>query len=147
MNNEPITILLVEDNPADVFLLRDGLERAQVSCELIVLSDGEMALQFFRRQGKYLASPMPDLAVMDARLPVHDGIEVLKALRQSKHFAKLPVVMSSSVDPNQRVEMEQLGVLRYFEKPSDLEGFFQMALVLKEILLEHAESPLAVGAS
>jgi len=73
---------------------------------------------------------------------------VLKALRQSKDFANLPVVITSSlVNPNELAEIEHLGVVRYFEKPRDLEGFFQMALGLKQILLEHPESAITVGAS
>ena len=70
MTNERFTILLVEDNEADVYLFKDALARAKVNCDLTVLSDGEMAMQFFLRQGKYAASAMPDLAVMDATLPV-----------------------------------------------------------------------------
>jgi chemotaxis family two-component system response regulator Rcp1 len=147
MNNELITILLVEDNPADVYLFQNALERAKVNCQLILLSDGEMAMQFFQRQGQYAAGAMPDLAIIDSRLPMYDGIEVLKALRQSKYFANLPVVIvSSSLDPAELVTMERLDVLRYFDKPSDLEGFFQFGLALKQILLERPESAIAAGA-
>jgi CheY-like chemotaxis protein len=147
MNNELFTILLVDDSPEDVYLFKDALARARVSCDLTVLSDGEMAIQFFRRQGKYASSAMPDLAIVDAKLPKRDGIEVLKALRQTKDFAHLPVVItSSSLDPNELAEMEDLGVLRYIAKPSTLEGFLQIGWVLKQILLENQETA-AVAAS
>jgi CheY-like chemotaxis protein len=148
MNNERYTILLVEDNEADVYLLKNALAHAKVNCELTVLSNGEMAMQFFQRQGKYATSAMPDLAIMDATLPMHDAIDVLKVLRQSKDFAKLPVVItSSSVDPNELLKMEKLGVLRYIAKPSSLEDFLLIGLALKQILLENQDSATIAACS
>jgi chemotaxis family two-component system response regulator Rcp1 len=147
MNNELTTILLIEDNPTDVYLFKNALERANVKCELIVLSDGGMAMEFVRRQGKYAASNIPELAIVDCGLPIYDGIDVLNALRQSIHFANLPVVIvSSSINPTELVKMGRLDVIRYFDKPSDLEGFFQIGLAVKQILLEHRALATAAGA-
>ena len=137
MSDELFQILLVEDNEADIYLFRKGLENAEVNFELTVLTDGGAALSFVRREGKYAKSPEPDLAVMDLNLPKHDGIEVLEAFRQSRHLSNVPVVvMSSSTSPRERIRVERLGLEQYIPKPSDLDEVLRLGAVLKAILLK-----------
>jgi chemotaxis family two-component system response regulator Rcp1 len=137
MSDEQFRILLIEDNESDVYLFKMALEEASLTFELTVLSDGAQALDFFRREGKYTENPLPDLAIMDLNLPKSDGAEVLEAVRQSEEFAKLLVVItSSSSSPYDRTRVEQFGVERYIRKPTDLEAFLQIGMVLKNILVE-----------
>lgn len=136
MSAEQYRILLVEDNAADTYLLRKALEKANVSCELTEIDDGEEALAFVRREGKYAEVSAPDLAVLDLNLPKHSGAEVLKAMRQSA-FSNTPVVIiSSSPARSDRQKLEEFNVARYIIKPPDLEEFLQIGDVLKEILQE-----------
>src|ERR1700722_19735145 len=75
-------ILLVEDNEGDIYFFRKALETADFQFELTVMQDGAEALAFVRREGKYAASPVPNLVVLDLNLPKDGGFQVLKATRE-----------------------------------------------------------------
>src|SRR6266700_5710060 len=82
-----VQVLLVEDNPADVELLRMALKNAGVDCELTVLEDGAEALALVRQRENDARASIPDLAVLDLNLPKIGGLEVLEAMRASRAFA------------------------------------------------------------
>jgi len=129
------SILLIEDNPADVELFRYVLESAQVRCDLIVIDDGGEALAFVQQRGKYQGVAPPSLAIVDLNLPRYDGMEILEAMRANPAFAGVPVVvMSSSSSPRDRLRIEEPGIGRYITKPPDLDGYLQVGLTLKAML-------------
>ena len=129
-------ILLVEDNPADVGLLRLALKGAQVDCELTVLEDGAEALAFIRHHRNPDAS-VPDLAVLDLNLPKNGGLEVLEAIRANPAFSAVAVaILSSSSSPRERARIEEFGVDRFITKPLDLDGFLGIGSILKTLLAE-----------
>jgi len=124
-----IRILLIEDNPADVDLLRRAFRSAQLDCELILMEDGAEAMAFVRE------GTAPDLVVLDLNLPKNDGIEVLQAMRASRNFAEVPVaILSSSASPRERARLEHFHVGRYITKPPDLDEFLQIGTTLKSYL-------------
>ena len=134
-------ILLLEDNPADIYLLRQALKNVGVDFELTVIEDGADGLAFARRQGKYQSSFIPDLAVLDLNLPKGGGEAVLTAMREGTDLDRVPVVvMSSSAAPGERANVEELGVRHFIRKPADLEAFLQIGHVLKAILLKQVPS-------
>ena len=138
-------LLVLEDNPADIYLLREALKHAGVDFELTVIENGADGLAFARRQGKYKDSSIPDLAVLDLNLPRGDGESVLAAMRQNKDLGRVPVVMmSSSAAPRELAKIKELGVERFITKPLNLDGFLQIGYVLKELLLKLVP-PLATG--
>jgi two-component system response regulator len=135
--NPMFRIVLVEDNEADIYLLRQAFKEAALDVELTVIEDGAEALVFARHQGKYAGIPAPDLAVLDMNLPKNSGAEVLEALRRNKHLSKVPVaVMTSSASPIEQLKAKQLGVERYITKPPDLEEFLKIGHILREVLLQ-----------
>jgi len=73
---EPLHILLVEDNPADVRLRQELLKEVPIPTSLSVVNDGEQAMAFLRREGQYAGAPSPDFILLDLRLPRKDGYEV-----------------------------------------------------------------------
>jgi two-component system, chemotaxis family, response regulator Rcp1 len=128
-------ILVIEDNPADVVLLRFALESAGVDCALTVLDDGGEALEFIERKESVTGMEVPDLVVLDLNLPKTDGIEILEAMRNTVAFADIPVaVLSSSSSPRERARMEGFRVARYMTKPPDLEEFMQIGLIVRDLL-------------
>jgi two-component system, chemotaxis family, response regulator Rcp1 len=130
-------ILLVEDNAADIYLFREALKAAGLNFELTVIENGADGLAFARRQGKYAASSVPDLAVLDLHLPMSGGASVLEAMRQSKDLERVPVfIMTSSAAPREQARARELGVERFITKPLDLEDFLQIGHVVKEVLLK-----------
>jgi CheY-like chemotaxis protein len=135
-HDEPVRILVVEDNTADVYLLRKALLGAGLNFELTVIEDGGRAIAFVGGEGEYAGSPVPDLVVLDLNLPKNDGIQVLEAIRATKRFSNVPVVVtSSSPSPPARLKDEHLQIVRYIMKPPDLEDFLQIGTALKGILL------------
>ncbi len=134
-------ILLVEDNPGDVYLLRKALEAADVHMELMVIADGAEAISCVAGRGKYAGLPPPALAVLDLNLPKHGGVEVLKAIRENAAWADLPVVVfSSSPSPRDEAEAQAIGVQRYIRKALDLDSFMETGRILKDVLDQNAAS-------
>jgi CheY-like chemotaxis protein len=130
-------ILIIEDNPGDVELLRLALENAGLDCDITVLDDGGKALAFVQQRTNDANRRTPDLAIVDLNLPKNDGLEILEAMRLNPDFAKVPVaVLSSSSLPRERARMQALHVGHYVMKPSNLEEFMQIGTVLKELLIE-----------
>jgi chemotaxis family two-component system response regulator Rcp1 len=136
-------IVLVEDNPADVELVRMALKEAGLDCDLTVLEDGAEALAMVRRReshpGEFHPRFIPDLIVLDLNLPKKGGLEVLEAIRANCDFARTPVaILSSSSSPRERARIEEFGVDRFITKPLDLEGFLEIGLILKGLLRAEA---------
>jgi CheY-like chemotaxis protein len=140
-------ILLVEDNPGDVELLRLALKKAELECELTVLDDGDEALSLVRQQGQYAAARVPDLVVLDLNVPKYDGAEILEALRANPAFAEVKVaVLSSSSSPRERANLEKFHISRYITKPLDLDEFLRIGEVLKALLADNASLGICSGA-
>jgi CheY-like chemotaxis protein len=136
-------ILLIEDNPADVYLLQRALDEVQLNFELTVIEDGADALALARQSGKYTAIVPPDLAIIDLNLPKHGGLEVLEEMRANPAFADLPVmILSSSSTPHERARMEKCRIRQFVTKPPDLEEYLRIGLVVKQLLVERRASTL-----
>ena len=145
--NSKARILLVEDNPGDVELIRMALKKAEIDCELTVVNDGAEALALVRQQAKYANVPAPDLAVLDLNVPRYDGVEILEALRANPAFADVRVaILSSSYSPRERASSEKYRISRYIIKPLDLQEFLQIGVILKELLADCASRGFSSGA-
>jgi CheY-like chemotaxis protein len=124
-------ILLAEDNPADVYLLREALDRTEERhIELIVARDGEQAMTYVAGKSALPASAL-DLVVLDLNLPKSDGSEILRAIRRDDRMDSVPVVILTTSDsPQDRAEAERLGADRYITKPCDLDAFLSLGVEL-----------------
>ncbi len=133
-------ILVIEDNAADVGLLRLALDNADLTCELTVIEDGAEALAFFQYSGKYAGAQRPDLIVLDLNLPKYDGPEILEAMRANHAFDDVPVaILTSSASPHDRAKTEAFHIARYISKPPDLDEYLALGVVLKKLLV-HSKS-------
>src|SRR5215470_8037968 len=131
MRVDQFRILVVEDNEADVYLLRKALVNAGLAFELVVIEDGAEAIAYARREGYYQNAPRPDIIVLDLNLPKNGGTEVLEALRTNGHFGGVPVVvLTSSASLPDRLRMEKLGVDRFVMKPPDLADFLRIGSIV-----------------
>lgn len=119
-------ILLIEDNPHDLELTLVALERSQLANEVIVLRDGAEALDYLFRRGPYATRDdgNPAVLLLDLKLPKVDGLEVLKAVRESAELRSVPIVMltSSREEPDLQRAYE-LGVNAYVVKPVEFKEF------------------------
>jgi CheY-like chemotaxis protein len=127
-------ILLAEDNPADVYLIRTALAEHQIDLQLQVASDGREVLEAIGAQDQLPETPLR-LIILDLNLPRHDGIEILQRLREMQHLTDVPVcVLTSSDSPRDRIRASELGATRFLRKPSNLEQFLNLGAVFKEVL-------------
>lgn len=119
-------ILLAEDNPADVELTLAALNTANVANEVVTVNDGEQALDYLARRGRYagVTAPLPAVVILDLKMPKVDGLEVLRAIRADPRLAKLAVViLTSSREEQDVLKSYELGTNSYVVKPVHFEDF------------------------
>ncbi len=124
-------ILLVEDNPYDVELISAELRKARLPNDLIVARDGEEALEYLYRQGKFQrrATGNPSLILMDIRMPKVNGIEVLHQVRDDESLREIPVAIITSYPESKGIiETTNLEVA-FFSKPIDGEKLLQILAI------------------
>ncbi len=138
MPPQPTTchILLAEDNAADEVLVREALREHDVACDLHVVKDGAQAISFILNLDSNSANePRIDLLLLDMHLPRHDGGDILRALRSTRHHSQKPViVMSSSESPGLRNTADEHHALYFFHKPSSLDEFMVLGGIVKGVL-------------
>ena len=119
-----VKILLIEDNPADVDLTKENLAYFKILHELFVAMDGEEAMAFLRKEGRFADAPRPDFVLLDLNLPRKDGREVLAEIKSDPSLRRIPVVvLTSSKAENDIVKSYDLQASAYVVKPVDLAGF------------------------
>lgn len=134
MNLSQRTILLVEDDPNDVFLLQRAFRKAKLEQEVQVVADGDAAVAYLAGQGVFADReryPLPTLILLDLKLPRRSGLEVLGWLRQQAELKRLPVVMLSS--SNEMIDIDRaydLGVNSYLVKPTTFQVLLEMIQAL-----------------
>jgi CheY-like chemotaxis protein len=130
-----LNILLAEDNPGDVLLVRRALEAHHVAHELHVVRDGGEALDFVARMGQPEGPPCPDVMLLDLNLPKADGSQVLTEFRKHSVCRDTPVIVVTSSDAaKDRRQMAELGVAHYFRKPTDLDAFLKLGAIVGEVV-------------
>lgn len=133
---KPVEILLVEDNPGDVDLARDALEKGRVKNNLHVVMDGEAAMAFLKRQGAYEEVPRPDLILLDLNLPKKDGREILAEIKVDPGLKRIPVVvLTTSQDEEDVLKSYNLHANCYLAKPIQLDRFFRMVQSIEDFWL------------
>jgi CheY-like chemotaxis protein len=127
------TILVIEDNSADVVLLRIGLDQVGEPYQLQVLEDGEAAMRFVNDHRNGVRPPHPCVIVMDLHLPRYNGVEILHAIRQAPALAHIQVVvLTSMASPSEEEEIKALGGM-CLQKPSDLDLYSKLAEEVLEL--------------
>ncbi|HLG99171.1 MAG TPA: response regulator [Bryobacteraceae bacterium] len=128
-------ILVVEDNPADLTLVREALKEHQIDCTLHVTNDGAKAIAFLSSLDTDSKAPRLDLVLLDMHLPKRDGADILKSLRATERYGQTPViVMTASDAPEDYEKAEKNAALSYFRKPSSLAEFMKLGALVKSVL-------------
>lgn len=134
---KPIEIVIVEDNPGDVYLLRMALENVRVPLHLTILEDGEAAINYLLAEGHSSAHPWPDLILLDVNLPKKSGHEVLAALRAHPRASSVPaLIVSSSGAPHDIRLGYDLGAHKYIQKRVDMEDLDEIAMGVEAFCAE-----------
>ncbi len=134
-----VNILLVEDNPGDILLVQHALKEYRIVHQLHIIRDGAEALAFLARMGLPSEEPCPDVLLLDLNLPKVEGPRVLTEFRKHPECEHTPVIVVTSSDAQKdRRQMADLGVSRYFKKPSDLDAYLRLGSVVREVIEEAA---------
>jgi chemotaxis family two-component system response regulator Rcp1 len=126
--------LIVEDNPADVLLIRQAIKSACVNADLHIVRDGEQAVRYFDDVDGDRA-PRPALVVLDINLPRKQGGEVIQYMRKSRSCENaLVLAVSTSDSAREREHMTRLGASGYFRKPSEYAEFMKLGDIIRDLL-------------
>lgn len=149
MRSEGKPILLVEDDQNDAFFLQYAFEAAGVDNPLQVVADGQEALNYLSGKGRYTDRrrfPLPCLVLLDLKLPVKMGTDVLRWIRRQPHLSNLlVVVLTSSSDISDVDSAYECGAQSYLVKPLSLEKRLDMARAIKSYWLDLNEFPSLAG--
>jgi len=138
----PLSILLVEDNPADARLVSEFLDSPATTGRLSAVSDGEAAMDFLRRAGRYSEAPRPDMVLLDLNLPVKNGLEVLAEIKGDPELKRIPVViLTGSARSEDIARAYELHANCYIIKPADIDDFARMAKSLDDFWSKTAQLP------
>ena len=133
----PVTILLVEDNPADARLTELALKNADPSIEVRLADNGLEALRYLRGEGEHEGSERPDLILLDLNLPGVSGHEVLEKVRGDAATRDIPVLIFSSSDAESDVRTSyELHANCYITKPIEFERFTEVMSLVKRFWLD-----------
>ncbi len=137
-----INILLAEDNPGDVFLIKQALNQNGLPYQLAQVSDGEEIMKFLYQQEKYKNSIRPNIIILDLNLPKKHGFDVLKEIKQDEELKIIPiVVLTSSKSEKDIIESYSLHASCYLNKPVDLTEFMAVVKSLKEFWFKFVQLP------
>ncbi|MPY94642.1 MAG: response regulator [Acidimicrobiia bacterium] len=137
-----IRILLVEDDPGDVLIMREALEDSKILNELHVVDNGETALDFLLRRGEHADAPRPDLVLLDLNLSRVDGREVLARVKADEALRRTPVVvLTTSAAEEDIVRSYDLHANAYVTKPVDLDQFLRVVKQIDEFFISIVKLP------
>jgi two-component system, chemotaxis family, response regulator Rcp1 len=129
----PVEILLVEDNQDDALLLAETLKDIKFPTHLSIAKDGAEALDFLFRQGSFTQSPRPDMILLDLRLPVKSGFQVLSEIKLDPNLKTIPVLIFSTSNEGEAKELAyKLEANFFIVKPSGLKQSIELAKYLEE---------------
>ena len=133
---KPIEILLVEDSPSDATLTIEALERGKVANKLNLVEDGEEAIAYLRRQGKFAKAVRPDLIMLDLNLPKKDGREVLAEIKNDPDLKIIPIiVLTTSHSDKDILQSYRLNANCYITKPVDFAHFIEVVKSIEQFWL------------
>jgi chemotaxis family two-component system response regulator Rcp1 len=137
-----LEILLIEDNPGDVRLIKDGLKNSRIINRISVVGDGEEAMAYLAGTGRYSGAARPDIIFLDLNLTKKDGREVLAEIQKDESLRLIPVVVLTSSEAEKDLLMTyQLHANCFLTKPLDLSEFTSMMQSFEQFWLSRAVLP------
>ena len=144
--NPNATILLVEDEPSDVFLMRRALKSAQITNPMQIAGDGQEAINYLSGAGKFsdrAQFPVPSIIFLDLKLPYKTGFEVLDWIRGQEHLNQtLVMVLTSSSEERDISQCYKLGARTFLVKPPNAAMLTELMVSLRDFWVRHNEFTL-----
>ena len=138
----PIEVLLVEDDPGDVLMTREAFAEHKVRNRLVVVSDGEEAMAYLRREGRYADAVRPDLVLLDLNLPRRDGRQVLEEIKSDQDLRQIPVVVLTTSQADEDIRRSySLHANAYVTKPVDFDQFIAVVRQIDQFFVSVVRLP------
>jgi CheY-like chemotaxis protein len=142
LESNTVHILLVEDNEGDILLTLDAFEETKIKTEISVARNGKEAIDFLFKEGDFLDVKKPDLILLDINLPIYNGHEVLKKIKNDENLKKIPVIMlTTSGYANDINQAYDNNCNSYVKKPLDMHEFLEAILKIENFWLEICTLP------
>ena len=140
--SQPIEILLVEDDPGDVLMTQEAFTDYKIANRLTVVSNGEDAIAYLRKQGRFAGVATPDLVLLDLNLPRRDGREVLLDIKSDPHLRRIPVVILTTSEAEEDViAAYDLHANAYVRKPVDFDQFVAAVRAIDDFFITVVRLP------
>jgi CheY-like chemotaxis protein len=137
-----IEVLLVEDDPGDVLLTKEAFADNKVKNNLNIVSDGEEAVAYLRRQEPFAEASRPDLVLLDLNLPRKDGREVLKDIKADPDLRSIPVVVLTTSEADEDIlHSYDLHANAYVTKPVDFDSFIRIVRQIDDFFVSVVKLP------
>ena len=141
-SSQPIEILLVEDDPGDVLMTQEAFKDYKISNRLSVVSNGEDAIAYMRKQGRFADVTTPDLVLLDLNLPRRDGREVLLDIKGDPQLRRIPVVILTTSEAEEDViAAYNLHANAYVRKPVDFDQFVAAVRAIDDFFITVVRLP------
>jgi CheY-like chemotaxis protein len=146
MNAKLVSVLLVEDDPGDVLLIREAFAEHKVANLLSTVSDGVEAMRFVRGEGEFAGREAPDLVLLDLNLPRKSGAEVLAEIKGDPELATIPVIVLTTSDAEEDVlRSYRLHANAYITKPVDFARFREIVNKIDDFFVGIVKLPPRPG--
>ena len=134
---KPVHILLVEDNEGDIVLTMDAFEESKINTNISVVRNGQEAVDFLFKRDRFEQENRPDLILLDINIPILNGHEVLKVIKQDAELKKIPVIMLTTSSSTRDINLSYENYANsYVTKPIEMEDFLQAILKIEEFWLQ-----------
>ncbi|MEY2471465.1 MAG: hypothetical protein QOK28_794 [Actinomycetota bacterium] len=141
-SSRPIEVLLVEDDPGDVLMTQEAFADYKIANRLSVVTNGEDAIAYMRKQGRFADVPTPDLVLLDLNLPRRDGREVLREIKEDPELRRVPVVILTTSEAEEDVLASYLlHANAYVRKPVDFDQFVAAVRAIDDFFITVVRLP------
>lgn len=140
--NKEIKVFLVEDNEGDIVLTTQALKKAKLTNSISVARDGDEALKYLRKEGKFKDAETPELILLDINLPKIDGLEVLKEIKNDEAIRCIPVLVLTTSDSEIDIIKSYYNHANcYITKPVDFNKFMEVVQIIKDFWITIVKLP------
>ncbi|MBY9005934.1 MAG: response regulator [Candidatus Lokiarchaeota archaeon] len=139
----PLEILIIEDNPGDIRLIKEAFNEIQIIHNLHFIENGIEAILFLKKKEKYIDVPTPNFILLDLNLPKKNGFEVLKEIKQEKELKKIPVViLTISASEEDVIRSYEAYANCFIKKPVDMDEFIKIVQGITDFWFKYVKLPL-----
>lgn len=143
--DRPVELLLIEDNSGDILLTKEAFEEINFTENLSVVTDGESALDYLYKRGRYEEVTTPDLIILDLNIPRIDGKEILQKLKNDNDLKRIPIIVLSTSKSEKDIKAcYDLQANCYLIKPVDFEQFLEIVIYIRDFWLGMVKIPSMV---